>query len=60
MENTVQLRNENNLKLKFDLKGSTYGRNTQGNNLKPNTELKDLNYLRMCASGKNFLFLEEF
>ena len=47
MENTVQLRNQNNLKLKFDLKGSTYGRDTKGRNLRPNTELKDLNYLRM-------------
>ncbi len=47
MENTVQLRNQSNLKLKFDLKGSTYGRDTKGRNLRPNTELKDLNYLRM-------------
>ena len=44
MENTVQLKNEEMLQYKFDLKGSTYGRRTKGI-VTSKTDRKDLDFL---------------
>ena len=44
MENTLRLKNPDNLKYIFDLKGSTINRSVKGYT-KPSTTLKDLNFL---------------
>ncbi len=44
MENTLRLKNPDNLKYIFDLKGSTIDRVVKGFT-KPSTTLKDLNFL---------------
>ena len=49
MENTVQLKNEDMLQFKFDLKGSTHGRKTKGV-VTSKTDRKDLDYLNIKKS----------
>jgi hypothetical protein len=44
MENTLRLKNPDNLKYIFDLKGSTVGRAVKGYTT-PSTTLKDLNFM---------------
>jgi hypothetical protein len=44
MENTLQLKNPDNLKYIFDLKGSTVGRSVKGYTT-TSTTLKDLNFM---------------
>ena len=44
MENTLQLKNPDNLKYIFDLKGSTVGRSVKGYTI-TSTTLKDLNFM---------------
>lgn len=48
MENTIRLKESENLKYIFDLKGSTVDRYVTGSK-KPSSTLKDLNFLRTCA-----------
>ena len=56
MENTMQLRNPEQLKLVFDLKGSTHGRRTKKVE-KPSTTLKDVNFEQMKAANTNEFLL---
>ena len=47
MENTIRLKDQNNLRYIFDLKGSTVDRKVTGDT-KPSTTLKDENFIRTC------------
>ena len=49
MENTVQLKNEDMLQFKFDLKGSTYKRKTKGV-VTSKIDRKDLDFLEIKKS----------
>ena len=51
MENTVQMKNPELLRVKFDLKGSTFGRTTKAV-VSRETDLKDLDFQKMLQDPK--------
>ena len=53
IENTLRLKNEENLNYIFDLKGSLVDRKVKGKT-KPSTTLKDVNFLMASKKVKNF------
>ena len=53
MENTLRIKDENNLKYVFDLKGSTVDRKVKGKT-KKSTTLKDINFRMAAKYNKNF------
>ena len=57
MENTVQLKKEEMLQYKFDLKGSTYGRRTKGV-VTSKTDRKDLDFLDLKKDKNSAKHLE--
>ena len=57
MENTLRLKNEENLRYVFDLKGSTVDRKVKGKT-KYTTTLKDVNFLMTSKVQKDFVKLE--
>ena len=56
MENTLRLKNSENLKYVFDLKGSLVDRKVKGET-KASTTLKDINYLMALKSNPNLIDL---
>lgn len=52
MENVLRLKNPDNLKYIFDLKGSLVGRKVKGVTT-ASTTLKDINFLMTAASNKS-------
>ena len=53
MENTLRLRDPNQLRYIFDLKGSRVDRKVKGVT-KTTTTLKDINFLMAAAKNRNF------
>jgi hypothetical protein len=56
MENTLRLKNPDNLKYIFDLKGSTVGRAVKGYTT-PSTTLKDLNFMVAIEKIQDLTFM---
>ena len=57
MENTLQLKNQEQLKFIFDLKGSLVDRKVNGQT-SSSTTLKDVNFLLASKATENFIKLE--
>lgn len=57
MENTLRLKQADNLKYIFDLKGSTVDRKVKGKT-KNSTTLKDINYLMVSATTKGLTHMK--
>ena len=53
MENTLRIKDDENLKYIFDLKGSRVDRKVKGKTIKTTT-LKDINFLMAAKVNKNF------
>ena len=56
IENTLQLKDPDNLRYIFDLKGSLVDRKVKGE-IKPSTTLKDMNFLQASEGNPGFVNL---